>query len=317
MTEKVAAFYSDGLKLDCSFYLPDSPSEPPTEYVIVVCSGFMGLKNIHPRRFAQQFTRLGYTCFGFDYRGFGKSEGCRGQVLIEEQIRDIVSAISYISTHPEVQARSIALLGWGMGAGLILEAARLCPPVEALISINGFYDAERLQVLVRGVDKWQEFQSWLIRERQELTRSGKSLAVDPFFIYPLDSVTEQYVDRVLRANPDFGGAVSLAFATSLLQFAPEKNLSHLRDKPILIAHGDRNDTHPAVEAESLYEKYPGPKTLYWVRDAGHTEWMFDDHPKFRSLVQYINAWLRDTNNRSRSVDVVNEGNCRLPRRSQN
>jgi fermentation-respiration switch protein FrsA (DUF1100 family) len=55
----------------------------------------------------------------------------------------------------------------------------------------------------------------------------------------------------------------------------------LKDTPIFIAHGDQNALHPVEEAKSLYEKYPGPKQLYWIPNAGHTEWMLDESPSIR------------------------------------
>src|ERR1700683_5548205 len=146
-TEQCLRFYSDGLSLDASFYPPTDPS--PNKPVIMTCSGFQGLKTIHPARFARAFTARGYTCFGFDYRGYGTSEGEPGTV--DEFIRDIANA--------------------------------------------------------------------------------------------------------------------------------------------MIAPGDRNELHPRGEARSLYDRYPGPKTLHWIRGGGHTEWMLDEHPTFQALVEKIDEWL--------------------------
>jgi hypothetical protein len=47
------------------------------------------------------------------------------------------------------------------------------------------------------------------------------------------------------------------------------------------------------EAKSLYEKYPGPKQLYWIPNAGHTEWMLDESPIYRTLVENLEGWLRN------------------------
>jgi pimeloyl-ACP methyl ester carboxylesterase len=178
-----------------------------------------------------------------------------------------------------------------MGAGLILEATRVSP-VDALVAMNGFYDAERTQEQVRGRCNWIDFRKWLSRERCRLTRSSENADFDPFQIYPLDGVTRQYVDNVLRKNPNFGTRVGMGFATSLLLFAPEQRLSHLTSVPMLIIHGERNELHPPAEAQSLHERYPGPRTLHWIRGAGHTEWMLDDHPSFQSLVGYIDRWIQ-------------------------
>ena len=293
MRNHALAFYSDGLRLDASLYCPEEAEACPEAALLVICSGFMGLKNIHPERFARQFTQRGYPCFGFDYRGFGRSEGPRGQVCIDEQVRDIANAVAYVRSLPVVNGRKLVLIGWGMGAGMILEAARLVPCVAGLVAINGFYDAERIQRQVRGAQSFTEFRDWLQRETTRASRTGDMAAFDPFQIYPLDTVTRQYVDGVLRRNADFGGAVTLTTAWSLMLFAPERRLAHLREVPILVVHGDSNALHAPSEAQSLYENYPGPKQIHWIPGAGHTEWMLDDHPAFQAVVNHINGWVQD------------------------
>lgn len=295
MREESVSFYSDGLRLDGSFYLPEALPEADFHPLIVTCSGFQGLKSIHPERFARSLTRRGYPCFGFDYRGFGKSEGRRGEVFVEEQIRDIASALAYLSEHPRAEGRRVVLMGWGMGAGLILAATGIAPEVHALVAMNGLYDAERVQRQFRGEPGRLEFRRWLIEQAVRVSHSGESPDLDPFLIYPLDSVTQEYVDRVLRQNPDFYEMVSPGFAASLLLFAPERRLDHLAKTPILIVHGERNQLHPPVEAQSLFDKYSGQKTLHWIPEAGHCEWMLDDHPTFKSLVAYLDRWIRSLN----------------------
>ncbi len=95
-TEQCLRFYSDGLGLDASLYAPANP--PPTKPVIMTCSRFQGLKTIHPARFARAFTARDYTCFGFDYRGYGASEGEPGTG--DEFMRDIGKALAFLSVHP-------------------------------------------------------------------------------------------------------------------------------------------------------------------------------------------------------------------------
>ena len=289
--EVSAQFYSDGLALDASFYLPAG-----TEYrehpLCLICSGFTGLKKLQPERFARALTKHGYACCAFDYRGFGKSEGKWNHILIEEQVRDIVNAAIFSSCNEEVKTSAgMVVIGWGMGAGLILEAARDMPSLKGLVCANGFYSATRVQKEVRGAEGWRRFRSWLARERKKEILSGHVKKVDPFKIYPLDPITENYVEKVLRREKGYGGNVDLTFAYSLLNFCPETSLWDLESYPLLIAHGDSNDLHPPTEAKALYSQYPGEKELYWIRNAGHTEWMLDGNRKFQKLVERIHSWI--------------------------
>jgi hypothetical protein len=50
--------------------------------------------------------------------------------------------------------------------------------------------------------------------------------------------------------------------------------------------------HPPTEAESLYTKYPGPKEIFWLWGAGHTEFMNDEHPTFKRLAGAVANFLQ-------------------------
>lgn len=289
MKEEKTHFYSNGHKLDASFYFSEK-EEVKDKPLVIVCSGFQGLKNIHPERFARAMTSHGYSCLGFDYRGFGSSEGEPGYVNLEEQVEDIINAAAFASLNSSVN-NGVVLVGWGMAGGLILEAAPAVEDLRTLIAINGFYNAVRVQKEVRGNEGWREFKKYITEKRKTAVVNKEVEKIDPFVIYPLDKVSKGYVDNVLRKNEDFGVYVSLSFADSLLRFNPEANLETLGNIPILIAHGENNKLHPVSEAESLYKKYKGEKELYLISDAGHTEWMFDDNEKFKGLIKEINNWI--------------------------
>ncbi len=291
MIEEKTTFYSEGLKLDASFYLPDPGTEVKDRPIVLTCSGFMGLNRIHPARFARALTARGYTCFGFDYRGFADSEGEPRRVLLEEQISDIANAAAYATTHPNAYQGRVLLMGWGMGGGLVLEAARLIPKVVGLVCMNGFYNGKRVQKMVRGFSAYVDFLERTDAARALAVKTGEVVEVDPFSIYPLDPQSEDYVDSVLRQVEAFGGLVKPMLADSLLRFAPDTHLEDFSRVPLLIAHGERNFLHPPTEAEDLYNLYPGPKQIYWLWNAGHTEWMADDNPAFKKLVATIDAWF--------------------------
>lgn len=230
-------------------------------------------------------------CFGFDYRGFGDSEGEMGRVIIDEQIRDIRHALSYISADPRINSERLFLVGWGMGAGLVLDAAYEFPGIAGLAMINGFYDGTRFQLAHRGNSGFAVFKHEVEEDRRIRAQTGETRKINPFYMYPMDPETTNYVDSALRATPQYNASsYSFEFADSLLRWTPDLRAPAMTI-PAFIAHGDRNLLHPPEEARLLFKKYAGPKELFWVEDAGHTEWMWDDNPKFRVLAASLSDWI--------------------------
>lgn len=290
-TEEIT-FFSDGLKLSGAFHMPDDFDASIEHPLVMPCSGFTGLRRIHPERFARYLTARGYLCFSFDYRGFGDSEGVRRRVILEEQVRDVLHAVGYVEGDPRVNANRLILLGWGMGAGVVLDAARELLGVVGLIAVNGFYSGKRVQQSHHTTKGFLEFRDHVRADYSERARSGAIRWEDPFLFYPLDEDSRRYVDEVLRRQPGYDvETYSGELADSLLRWYPEAHAPQMRT-PLLIAHGARNALHPATEAEALFSAYGGPKELYWIENAGHTEWMFDDNPHFQELGARLVRWLQ-------------------------
>lgn len=285
-------FYSDGLKLAGSFFLPDDLDTSRSHPVVIICSGFTGLRSIHPARFARYLTQRGHVCFGFDYRGFADSEGPRRRVVLDEQVRDIIYGASFAESDERIQIDRTILLGWGMGAGLVLDASRELLGVVGLIAVNGFYEGKRVQMAHRGPREFLVFRDEARRQWTHRARGGEGDWDEAFHFYPLDPDSKEYVDNVLARQPGYDqDRYSGELRDSLLRWFPEAYAPHMRT-PLLIAHGTRNALHPYTEAESLFAAYGGPKSLYWIQGGGHTEWMHDENPRFQALGDRIDSWIR-------------------------
>lgn len=284
-------FHSDGLRLDGRLYQPDDADPDGRRPLVVACSGFTGLAQIHPARFARWLTRRGYLTFGFDYRGYGRSEGPRSRVLLEEQVRDIRSAVSAVASLPQVDHRSIFLLGWAMGAGLVIDAARELEPVTGLCVVNGLYDGLDFQLWHRGEAGLAALRERIAAERADRAATGAAAYVAPFDIYPLDETTCGYVSSTLVPLADYEAtSCSFEFAESLLRWSVLPAAPRLR-LPLFVAHGTENALHPPRQASALAAAYGGPVELDWLDGVGHTEWMQDDHPTFIDLCERMYRWL--------------------------
>ncbi|PUB08205.1 X-Pro dipeptidyl-peptidase-like protein [Paenisporosarcina sp. OV554] len=133
-------FYSKGYKLDGTIYLPDDYQPGEKRPAIIPNSGYQGFNEFYPRLFARNLTQAGYVCLGFDYRGFAKSEGDKGRVILDEQVEDIINAVSFLQAQSEVNPDQVGLLGWGMGGSNVVRVAAKDKRVKAVAALNGFFD---------------------------------------------------------------------------------------------------------------------------------------------------------------------------------
>lgn len=289
-------FFSNGLRLDADLHLPDDDGAGVPYPVVVLASGYQGLKVIHPERFARALTRRGYAVLAFDYRGFGLSEGERGRLVPQEWVEDLRAAVDRISTQEQLDADRVTLLGWGLGGGVVVAEAAYDPRVRAVVACNGIADGYRSTRNMHDDDSWQSLLRRVEADRRVRTRSGRSEITNPWDIVRLDLNThpdDNYLEEELYKVPGFGSGVSLESADYLLRFFPGHVVHHIAPRPLLVVHGAENLLHRPEEAQHLYDAAAEPKRLEMLEGSGHTEWMLDQNPTFGRVVDLIDVFLTD------------------------
>jgi uncharacterized protein len=270
-------FFADGLRLDGDLHLPEAREPLPA---IVACSGYQGLKTIHPARFARALVPHGYAVLSFDYRGFGRSDGERGRLVPQEQVEDVRAAVSFLETRPEIDPDRIGLLGWALGGGVVIAEAADDERVRAVAACNPIADGARALRSMHDARSWRGLLARLAEDRRARTLAGRSRLVHPFEAVRLDTVTRGYVDAELYKAAGFGGDVTLEAVEALLRFHPERDAARIAPRPLLLIHGAENALHPPQESRALYAAADEPKRLVLLDAKGHTEWMRDDDPTF-------------------------------------
>lgn len=124
---------------------------------VVMCSPFGHDRDYALRTYrvlAARLTRQGLGVLRFDYSGTGDSAGDLADATIEQWIEDTVEAVVKART---LDARSVAIVGCGLGAGIALRAAERAGNVAYLIMWNPVLDGRRyLGDLVAGHQQWLE-----------------------------------------------------------------------------------------------------------------------------------------------------------------
>lgn len=298
MKRRPVNFFSDRFRLDGDLYLPDDLHEDQRRPAVIACSGYTGLKDIHPARFARSFVPRGYICLTFDYRGHGYSEGERSRLVPQDEVEDVRAAVSYLTTLPEVDSDRIALVGWALGGGVVIAAAADDPHVRAVATCNAIGDGSRSIRLMHDELSWLRLLDQVDADRRKRVGRGRSQVVHPFDIVrlDLDEKTNQYVGEELYRFAGFGSGVTLESADYLLRFRPELVVGRIAPRPLLLIHGSNNRLHSANESRELHRRAGDPKELILLEDSGHTEWMFDEHPTFQRvatlIATFLDSWLR-------------------------
>lgn len=283
MQQHPITFFSEGHRIDGDLYVRDDWQEGQRLPAVVACSGYQGLKVIHPARFARALVPHGYVVLGFDYRGFGRSDGERGRLVPQDEVEDVRAGISFLETRPEVDAERIALVGWALGGGVVIAEAADDERVRAVAACNPIGDGWRSTRFMHDEETWQRLLDRIAEDRRHRALNGHSQLVHPFEVVRLDTVTKGYVDEELYKAAGFGSDVTLEAAECLLRFHPERVVHRIAPRPLLLIHGADNELHSPEESEALYANAQEPKQLVLLDGKGHTEWMFDDDPTFLRL----------------------------------
>jgi uncharacterized protein len=293
VTSRPLPFFASGLRLDADLHVPDDGGAAAPYPVVIACSGYQGQKVIHPERFARALTPMGYAVLAFDYRGFGLSEGERGRLVPQEWVEDVRAAVDRLTAVEDIDSALLALVGWGLGGGVVVVEAADDPRVAAVACLNGIADGTRATRNVHDEASWRSLLARIEADRARRAAVGRSEIADPWDIVRLnrDRRTNGYVTEELYKAPGFGTGVTLESADFLMRFSPERVVHRIAPRPLLIVHGAENELYRPIEAQSLYERAGEPKRLEYLENHGHTEWMYDDSPAFATLIGWLDELL--------------------------
>ena len=309
MKQRDIIFYSEGSKIRGTIYLPHDNKEGEKRPGIVANSGWTGLNKVYPAMFARAFTKYGYVVMGFDYRGFKPSSGISGMdkyTTLEMEVDDVNNAVTFFKHQPEVDASSIALIGWGVGGAVCVNAAYRDKTVKAVATLNSFTDGRRWMRMGMGNDKFNKMLRALEDDKLKRVTTGDPVLRHPYEFYPnIDESGDFYVDSTLKKlnggledtiqsdyNEPFPTPMSSIIAESFIRFNVQDILPKLApDCAVFVGHGKYNELHDREEADDAYRLANEPKMLYFV-EGKHNEWMFDEDPKLHGLGRAINDFFK-------------------------
>jgi pimeloyl-ACP methyl ester carboxylesterase len=230
----------DGVPID-AIHLPGQKG-----LAIIVAHGFtLSWQRPHVWRVANRFN-LAAGVITFDFRGHGRSGGL--STLGDLEIKDLDVAVAYAR---ELGYARIAVVGFSMGASIVLRHAGLIGGVDAVASVSGpgrwYY---------RGTKRMRRVH-WAIEHRL-----GRF-------------VTRRWLKT--RVSPE---------GWKLVPVPPAEAAALISPAPLLIVHGDQDPYFPPEHARQLYLAAREPKELWLLPGMGHAESACSD-----DLVDRIAGWI--------------------------
>jgi uncharacterized protein len=264
------SFYSEGSRLSALWRRQESGPAGGRLPAIVQGPGWLGLKDAKLYvRYHEALTAAGFGVLVFDYRGFGESEGDRGRLSPGDQLRDLINAVTYLTTRDDVDSDALGVFGTGgTGGGNAVLLAAADPRIRAAVSQVPVADGADWLHRMRSEHEWLAFLAALDEDRRQrvLTGTGRKVSPREEIMVP----TPERRSTVVKSDVDgrITAKVPLAAADEIIAYRPAEAAVGLTT-PLLVIGVEGDATTPTDHAERLYRAARGPKSLIMQRHTTH------------------------------------------------
>ena len=262
MAMQEISFLSEGDRLAAALLLPEQTPAP----AVILAHGVFEFKEDF-FDYAGRLAEAGLAALALDMRGHGGSEGKRYSCYKERWAADVVGAMDYLETRPEVEQGRFGLVGLSSGGTAVLRAAaRADPRVRALVTLAASFQTN-LSLLERAI-----FVTLRAAGVVKRAFTGSDLRVS------LVSIANTMVTAEDPAvDEHFHTAPRLVDAFEHVPFPGVWNgfVVDIRDElgrvqaPTLVIHGAQDQMEPVGGAHILYETLTCEKELSIIEGSGH------------------------------------------------
>jgi dipeptidyl aminopeptidase/acylaminoacyl peptidase len=232
MSAKRVELEVDGLRLVAEIYLPSGKGTHPA---LCICHGVPAKRTPDPTDrgypvLAERFCKEGFVAFIFNFRGTGESEGNFDML---GWTRDVKAAIDYLLQLDIVDKSRLSLMGFSGGAMASVYCAAHNKRVSSIVACAcpaRFFD----------ISEFNRFEEFLAHCRQV---------------------------GIVR-DADFPPSLK-KWARGFDEVSPLRWIHKISPRPVLIVHGDRDQTVPLSHAWELYNRAEEPKDISIIPGADH------------------------------------------------
>lgn len=143
-----------GTKIVGNIYIPDDYKQGEKRAGLVVAPPATSVKEQSSHNYAERMRKLGYIALTFDPRGIGETDGIEGNANSSMVANDISSAVTYLSSLPQVDSQKIANLGiCAQSASSAYESAH-DPRIKAVGLVSPSLDGAELSGGTSFLTRW-------------------------------------------------------------------------------------------------------------------------------------------------------------------
>jgi fermentation-respiration switch protein FrsA (DUF1100 family) len=234
--DREIAFEVDGLRIVGRLYLPGQWASFPA---VCVCHGIPHERlavdsDVRDRGYpglAENICREGFVALIFNFRGTGDSGG---NFDILGWTHDLRAAVNYLRSLPEVSSSSLSLLGFSGGAAVAVYVAARDKRISSLVACA--CPAE-FDSLIPGGDG-------------------------------VPSLIEHFRRLGVIRDKDFPGS-SQDWLDSFRRVSPISCVSRISPRPLLLVHGEQDETVGVGHARRLYARAREPKQIVIIEGVRH------------------------------------------------
>ena len=288
---KPVSFYSEGAKLAGDLFLPQDSLPGEKRAGIVLCTGYMGVRNLYLPDIAKIIAAAGYVVLTFDYKGWGDSEGPPARLAPYSRVADVQAALSFLAAQPEADAERLGIYGTSYGGATVVFTAAIDQRVKCTVAVVGIGNGARWMRSVRRPDEYFDLLERGAADRTRRTLTGASELVERSDILIADRQSAELAAAARRLAPGAIDKIPLEFVDDTLAFNPEWVVDKIAPRPVLFITSDNDRLAPPDESRALYERAGEPKRLVVLQGFGHYEVYAGE--ALRQVMEATLAWYRE------------------------
>ena len=281
MNPREVTFHSDSDKIAGYLFTPNDwkAGDPPRPGILVL-AGYSGNTQADCTHMMKRLCAEGWFVFGYDYVGFGKSDGKRNRHRPLEQAQNTYDALTYMQTVPGIDPERLAIYGTSFGCANGIWVTAHDERVKCLVTSVGVTDGYEWMRSIRRPWEWLAFKDRVLKEAQKRVVSGEGTLVPNGEIMLRDPESQRQRDMHAQAGHTFQSEErDIESAEAVMRYRPDWVVDKISPRPVLMIYAEHDNLVPPVQQLSAYEKCGEPKKLVMLPKSGH----YDSY-EFRNTV---------------------------------